>query len=128
MYVTVMWRVLLGACELRHIFVCKEKTAIITLKISGATARNLVTRATRDRGYVQRCITNNEFCKFIEETDRSFNLGSNPVFTWSECGRAQKTSVRTTVVPADILNHTTSTDILSLESSCSVDTLYSIDR
>jgi cytidine deaminase len=52
---TVIWRFLLGACELRHIFVCKENTAIVTVKISGATAQNLVFRVTRDQGYVQPC-------------------------------------------------------------------------
>lgn len=73
-------------------------------------------------------VTNNVFCQCTEETDRSLNLGSNPVFTWSDCGRAQKTSVRTAVVPTDILSHATSTDILSLQRSCSVDILYSVDR
>jgi hypothetical protein len=40
--VTVIWRFLLGACELIHIFVCKEKkTAIITLQILGAIVKKI---------------------------------------------------------------------------------------
>jgi hypothetical protein len=66
--------------------------------------------------------------KYTKETNRSLNLGSNPVFIWSDCGRAQKTSVRTAVVLADTLNHASFTDSLSLEPSCSVHTIYCIDR
>jgi hypothetical protein len=35
---TVTWRFVLGACELIHMFVCKEKAAVIMLKILGILA------------------------------------------------------------------------------------------
>jgi hypothetical protein len=51
--VTVTWRFVFSACELLHIFVCKEKEpAVIMLKILGVTVRN-VAWATRRPGFVQ---------------------------------------------------------------------------
>ena len=37
--VTVTWRFLHGACEMIHIFVCKEKTGFIVLKVSGVSVQ-----------------------------------------------------------------------------------------
>jgi hypothetical protein len=46
--VIVIWRFSLGACELIHMFVLKEKkTAGIMLKIIGASVRHLVARVAR---------------------------------------------------------------------------------
>ena len=55
MNLTVNWRSLLGTCELIHIFVCKDKTAVIMLKILGATVQNLGARATWHQGFMHPC-------------------------------------------------------------------------
>jgi hypothetical protein len=49
---TAIWRSVLSACELIHIFVRKEKAVIIMLKILGATIQNLVAWATWCPGFV----------------------------------------------------------------------------
>ena len=58
---TVIWSFLLGACGLVNIFVCTEKYAIITLKISGATEQNLVARSTWRPAFVHPCFTSIHF-------------------------------------------------------------------
>ena len=52
---TVIWRFLLGECELTHVFACKEKTAVITLEILGVTVQNLVARKKGGPGSVGPC-------------------------------------------------------------------------
>ena len=37
-----LWHFLLCVCEVIHTFVCKEETAIVVLKVFGATIQNLV--------------------------------------------------------------------------------------
>jgi hypothetical protein len=41
---TVIWRFMLGACELTHVFAFKGKTAVITLEVLRVTVQNLVAR------------------------------------------------------------------------------------
>jgi hypothetical protein len=43
---------LLGTCDL---FLCNEKTAVIMLKILGATVQNVVGWATKCLGYMEPC-------------------------------------------------------------------------
>ena len=44
---TVIWRFLFGACEPIRVFACKGKTAVVVMKISGATLHTVVARATK---------------------------------------------------------------------------------
>jgi hypothetical protein len=68
--VTVIWRLLFGACALIYICVCKGKFVVIVMKIRAATVQNLVAQATgisapldythkktRHIYSIQRCVT-----------------------------------------------------------------------
>ena len=45
-WLSALWHFLLGACIVKHIFVCKEKRTVIMLKILVAIIHNLVTQGT----------------------------------------------------------------------------------
>jgi len=51
--ITIIWHLLLGAYELTHIFVWKEKEGVvIVLKMLGTCVPNLVVWVTRPLGFV----------------------------------------------------------------------------
>jgi len=53
--VILVWRFQFVACELIYIFVCKENTEIIMLKIFDSAVQNLVSRVTVPLEFVQPC-------------------------------------------------------------------------
>lgn len=82
--ILIMWCLLLGACELIQFCLQGYKTAVITLKILGATAQNLVTHYLCTSHYV--CWK----CSAI--TQESFRSGYC-LFTKTFCSSSQSLKV-----------------------------------